>query len=174
MWDIIDGAYCVCNQLRCPTGDCALLDNDGTFTGVLCDDCGDGLESSHVGSDASADTAILGRCVDGNEDDVGLANVLSNICGKEEVAHATRDTCDGSAIRHFAAGADRAGVRAGIDREGCVTATIAGNADNVVQSGLVDRRVVRVPASDASLIAVHDGDADVRILESNHGCGRST
>ena len=41
-----------------------------------------------IGGEAGTDTRLLGRGVDGNENEVGLANALVDIGGEEEVAAA--------------------------------------------------------------------------------------
>ena len=87
----MEEAYSVGDELGCPAGNSALLDGNGTLTGVLGDNTGDGFESSHIGSAASTDTTVLGGGVHGNEDDVGLADVLGDIGREEEVWLANRN-----------------------------------------------------------------------------------
>jgi hypothetical protein len=57
---------------------------------VLGDNTGDSLESSHIGGAAGTDTTVLGRGVDGNEDNVGLTNVLGDIGREGEIGLAGR------------------------------------------------------------------------------------
>lgn len=160
--------YRVRNQLSSPARDSALLDDNGALASVLGHDTSDGLESTHISSAASTHTAVLGRGVDGNQDHVGLGDGAGDVGAEEQVALARGD--GGLAI--VAAGA--LAVRGGLVGKGGLAGAVTGDADNVVQAGLVDGRVARVPAADAGLVAVNDGDLDVRVLEGNDGCGRAT
>ncbi len=45
---------------------------------------------------------------------------------------------------------------------------VPADADNLVQAGLVDGRVLRVPAPNARFVLVDDGHPNVGILKSNH------
>lgn len=128
---------------------------------MLGDNTGDGLEGGHIGGAASTDTTVLGRGVDSDEDDIGSSNALGNGGGEEEVGGTGRD---GQLV---------AGV-VDVAQDGGLAGTITGDTNNVVQARLVDGRVVRVPATDAVLVAVDDGDLDVGVLEGNDGSGRST
>lgn len=160
--------YSLGNQLSGTAGNGALLDNNGTLTSVLGDNSGNSLKGSHVGGTASADTTLLCGCVDGNEDNVGLGNAARNIGGEEEVALARRHA-DLAVVR----GECFSGGRSVIGEEG-LAATIAGDADNVMQAGLVDGGVSRVPAADPGLVTIYDGDLDVRVLKGEDSSSWAT
>lgn len=157
--------YSVCHQLGGSAGNGALLDDDGALASVLGHKAGDGLEGSHVGGAASPNTAFLGGGVYSHKDDVGLGNVAGDVSAEEEVGLSSSNR--GLALEgQF--------VVAGLARNVGRTATIAGNADNVVQARLVDGRMARVPSADPGHVSVDDGDLDVRVLEGNNCSGRAT
>lgn len=160
--------YSLGDELSSAAGNSALLDNNGTLTGVLSNDSGNSLESSHVGGAASTNTALLGRGVDGDEDNVGLGDACGDVGGEEEVALAGADA-DLAIV-----GGVGVGVGCGLVGEEGLAGAVAGDADNVMQAGLVDGRVPRVPAADAVLVTVDDGDLDVGVLEGEDGGGRAT
>jgi hypothetical protein len=54
------------------------------------------------------------------------------------------------------------------------SATITGNSDDIVQTGLVDGRVAGVPASDTVGVSVDDGNLNLGVLESNDSGSRAT
>jgi hypothetical protein len=54
------------------------------------------------------------------------------------------------------------------------SATITGNSDNIMQTGLVDRGVTGVPTADTGDVSIDDSHLDVRVLESNNGGSRTT
>jgi hypothetical protein len=155
------------DELGRAAGNSALLDDDGTLAGVLGDDGSDGLESSHVGGAASTDAALLGGRVDRDEDNIGFGDAAGHISGEEEVALAGSDT------EVAKVGVDGVGVAGGLVGEEGLAAAITGDADNVMQAGLVDGRVSRVPATNSGLVAVDDGDLDVRVLEGEDCRGRT-
>lgn len=128
---------------------------------MLSNDTGNGLESSHVSSAAGTNTTVLGGGVDGDEDNVGLADVLGNVGGEEQVGLALSNS-------DLAILSSRAlVVGGGLVGDGGSTATVTGDTDDIVQTGLVDRRVLGVPATNASGVSVNDGDLNVGVLESD-------
>ena len=157
----ISETYSVSDELSSSAGNSALLDNDGTLTSVLSNDAGNGLESSHVSSAAGTDTTVLGGGVDGDEDNVGLADVLGNVGGEEQVGLALRNS-------DLAILSSRSLVVGGrLVGDGGSTATVTGDTDDIVQTRLVDRRVLGVPAANASGVSVNDGDLNVGVLEGD-------
>jgi hypothetical protein len=154
------GTYSISNELGSSARNSTLLNNDGTLTGKLSNDTGDSLESSHVGRAASTDTTVLCRGVDGDEDNVSLADGLADIGGEEQVA--------GSHPNLSLVGVTLARV------EDDAATAIAGYTDDVAEARLVDGRVLRVPAADSSDVAVDDGHLDVRVLECDDSSGRAT
>lgn len=135
---------------------------------MLGDDAGDGLEGTHIGGAAGTDTTVLGGGVDGDQDHVGGGDGAGDVGAEEQVAGARGH--GGLAIVVGGALA----VGGGLVGEGGLAGTVTGDADDVVQAGLVDGRVARVPAADTGLVAVDDGDLDVGVLEGNDGSGRAT
>lgn len=128
--------YGIGDELSSPARNGTLLDNNGALTSVLSNNTSDGLESSHVGGATSTDTTVLGRSVDSDENDIGLANAGSNISAEEKVARTRSDLGLG-----LIAGGGFA-ARGGLVGKGGLAGTITGNADNVVQTGLVDGRML--------------------------------
>lgn len=157
--------YSVCHELSSSAGNSALLDNDGTLTRILGHEASDGLESSHVCGAAGTNTALLGGSVDGHQDNIGLGNVAGDVGAEEEVALSSSNL--GLALLG-------GGSHGGLARDAGLTAAITGNADNVVQAGLVDGRMARVPSADTGHVSVDNGDLDMRVLESNDRGGRAT
>lgn len=154
--------YGISNELSGSAGNGRLLDNDGALTSILSDIGSDSLESSHISSTASTDTTVLGRGVDGNKDDIGLTDMLGNVGRKEQV---------GETLLKFklALLSTRSlTVRGRLVGNLCGTSTIAGNTDNVVQTGLVDGRVEGVPATDTGGVSVDNSNLNVRVLESDN------
>jgi hypothetical protein len=149
------------DQLSCSAGNGRLLHDDGTLAGILSNNSGNSLESSHVCRAASTDTTVLCWGVDGYQHNVRLGNALADISREEEVGR----TVLNDSIVVFGLG---------LAGEGGLAATITGDADNVPQAGLVDGGVFRVPATDTSLVAVDDGDSDVRVLEGKNSGSRTT
>lgn len=135
---------------------------------MLSNDTGNSLESSHVSSAASTNTTVLGGGVDGDEDNVGLADVLGNVGGEEQVGLALSN----GDLAIVSSRALVVGSR--LIGDGGSTATVTGDTDDIVQTGLVDGRVLGVPAADASDVSVNDGDLDVGVLESDDSGGGTT
>lgn len=127
--------YGISDELSGSARNGALLDNDGTLTGVLGNNSGDSLERGHVSGAAGTDTTVLGGGVDGDEDNVGLTNVLGDVGREEKVG-----------LAGLKSNLVRGTVLVG---DGRGTSAITSNADNVVQTGLVDGRVLRVPSADS-------------------------
>lgn len=50
----------------------------------------------------------------------------------------------------------------------------AGSLDDIVETGLVDGEVVRVPGVDTGLVKVDNGDLDVGALERDNSAGGAT
>lgn len=158
--------YRVCDQLRGSARNRALLDDDGALARILGHEARDSLKGSHVCSAAGTNTTLLGGGIDGHQDDVGLGNVAGDVGAEEEVALSGSDL--GLAL--FRGGR----LVAGLARDARLAAAITGNSDNVVQTGLVDGRMARVPSADTGHISVHNCDLDVRVLEGNDCGGRAT
>ena len=157
---VVLSTYSVSDELGSSARNSTLLDNDGTLTSVLGNDTSNSLESSHVSSAAGTNTTVLGGGVDGDEDNVGLADVLGNVGGEEQV---------GLALSNLGLA-----ISAGLAGDGGSTATITGDTDDIVQAGLVDRRVLGVPAANASGVSVNDSDLDVGVLEGDDSGGGTT
>jgi hypothetical protein len=145
-----------------------LLNNDGTLTSVLSNDASNGLESGHISGTAGTDTTVLGGGVDGNENDIGLADVLGNVGREEQVGLALVN----SDLTLLSGGTLAVGGRTVGDLER--SATITGNSDNIMQTGLVDRGVTGVPTADTGDVSIDDSHLDLRVLESNNGRSRTT
>jgi hypothetical protein len=160
--------YSISNELSSSARNSRLLNNDGTLTGVLSNDTSDGLESGHVSGAAGTNTTVLGGGVDGNKNDISLADVLGDVGGEEQVRLALID----GDLALLSGGALAVGGR--LARDLARSATITGDSDDVVQTRLVNRRVTGVPASDTVNVSVDDGDLNVGVLESNDSGGRAT
>lgn len=158
----------ISNKLSSSARNSRLLDNDSTLTGVLSNDTSNSLESGHVSGAAGTNTTVLGGGVDGNKDNIGLADVLSNIGREEQVGLALID--GDLALLSGGALAVGGGLAGNLAR----SATITGDSDDVVQTRLVDRRVAGVPTSDTVNVSVDDGDLNLGVLESNDSGSRAT
>ena len=79
-------AYGIGNELGRPARDGGLLDDNGTLTGVLSHNASDSLKGGHISSATGTDTTVLGRGVDSNQDNVGLADALGHVGREEQVA----------------------------------------------------------------------------------------
>jgi hypothetical protein len=145
-----------------------LLDNDGTLAGVLSNDAGDSLESGHISGAAGTNTTVLGGSVNGNQDNIGLANVLGNVGGEEQVGLALSNGDLAVLSRGTLTISGR--LIGDLGR----SATITGNSDDIVQTGLVDRGVAGVPTANAGGVSVDDSNLNVRVLESDDSSGRAT
>lgn len=160
--------YSIGNELSRPARHGALLDNNGTLSGILGNNCSDGLESSHVSCASGADTTLLCRSIDSDQDNISFANALGDIRGEEEIGGTTGYSSLAIFGRgHLALGGALVGK--------CkVARAIAGNADNVVQARLVNGRVARVPAANANFVSIDNRHLDVRVLEGDDSSGRTT
>lgn len=156
----IEITYSVGDELGSSARNGALLDDDGALASVLGDDASDSLKGSHVSGAASTDTTVLCGGVDGDEDNVSLADAASDVGAEEQVGRTL--------------GQGRLLASAGVEADGSGSAAITGNTDDVVQTRLVDGRVLGVPAADSGLVSVDNGDLDVRVLVGNHGRGGTT
>lgn len=151
----------ISNKLSSSARNSGLLNNDSTLTGVLSNDTSDSLESGHVSGAAGTNTTVLGGGVDGNKDDIGLADVLGNVGREEQVGLALID----SNLALLSGGA--LAIGGGLAGDLARSATITGDSDDVVQTRLVDRRVAGVPTSDTVNVSVDDSDLNLGVLESN-------
>lgn len=165
VWIYASATYRVCYQLCCSARNSALLDNDGTLARILGHKASDGLEGCHVRSAAGTNTTLFGGGIYSHQDDVGFGNVAGDVGAEEEVALSSSDL--GLALL-------RASSLAGLAGDVGVTAAITGNTDDVVQAGLVDGRMARVPSTDTGHVSVHNRDLDMRVLEGNDRGGRAT
>lgn len=87
--------------------------------------------------------------------------MLGNVGGEEQVGLALRNS-------DLAILSSRSLVVGGrLVGDGGSTATVTGDTDDIVQTRLVDRRVLGVPAANASGVSVNDGDLDVGVLEGD-------
>jgi len=145
-----------------------LLNNDCTLTSVLSNNASNGLESGHISSAAGTNTTVLRGSVDGNKNDISLADVLGDVGREEQVRLAL---IDGN-LALLGGGTLAVGGR--LVRDLGRSATITGDSDDIVQTRLVDRRVAGVPTSDTVGVSVDDGDLDVGVLESNDSGSRAT
>ncbi len=158
------GAYRVLHKLCCPARDRGFLNNNDSWPCVLSNGGSHCLECRHVGSAPSPVSPFLRRGVDRDHHEIGLANTCCGIGCKHQVRapgrSAKRRCCRLPAGRRlaFAEGRPRA---------------VSSDAQDCVQSGLVDRGVLGVPSSDAFFVAVNHSDADMGSFERNHR-GRGT
>lgn len=126
----------------------------------MSDDGSNSLKGSHVSGATGTNTTLLGRSVYSDEDNVGFSNALGDIGGEEQVG--------------FAGSNLGVGARGGVAGNRSVAGTITGNSYNVLQTGLVDGRVLGVPATDSGLVTVDNSNLDVRVLEGNYSRSRTT
>jgi hypothetical protein len=160
--------YGISDELSSSARNGRLLNNDCTLTSVLSNNASNGLESGHISSAAGTNTTVLRGSVDGNKNDISLADVLGDVGREEQVRLAL---IDGN-LALLGGGTLAVGGR--LVRDLGRSATITGDSDDIVQTRLVDRRVAGVPTSDTVGVSVDDGDLDVGVLESNDSGSRAT
>ncbi|TKW51028.1 hypothetical protein CTA1_9768 [Colletotrichum tanaceti] len=146
----IGKTYNLANHAGGARRDGALLDNDGAILGELGHRLGGALEGTQVGRVAGAETVRLGRGVDADEDDVGLADAALDVRGKGEV----RPT--GGEL-HGLAGRREEGRR--------LVGAVAGDTHNLGQAGFVNGQMGRVPRRDALGVEVDDVDGEVGVVQ---------
>lgn len=160
--------YSISDELSSSARNGRLLNNDSTLTSVLSDNASNSLESGHISGAAGTNTTVLCGSVDGNKNDISLADVLGDVGREEQIRLAL---IDGNLAL---LGGGTLAVGGGLIRDLGRSATITGNSDDIVQTRLVDRRVAGVPTSDTVGVSVDNGDLDVGVLESNDSSGRAT
>ena len=156
------------DELSSSAGNSALLDNNGALTSILSNNTSDSLKSGHISGAASTNSTVLGRGIDGDKDDIGLANAGSNISAEEEVSH----TLGNLGLALITGGGFASGSR--LVGEGGFSGAVTSDTDDVVQTGLVDGRMLRVPSSNSGLVSVNDCNLDVGVLECNDGSRGTT
>ena len=173
-------AYRVLHELCCPTGNGRLLNNDGTWPGMLSHDARHGLKGGHVCSRPGSISAAFGWRVDGDENNIGLTHTPCHIRRENQVRLSSGNTNQALAVPFTLAGAfGRSGGRLGSGiwiialswsaLKDTLPRTVPGNAQNVVQAWLVDGGMLGVPPADAVLVSVDDGDLNMGVVKGDHG-----
>jgi hypothetical protein len=126
--------------------------------GYNCSHC---LKGSHICSRPSSRATALCRSVDRNQHDISLADTPCYLCCEEQIGLPGRHSRGLLVLVGFG----------GRILDSALSSSIAGDAQDVVQTGLVDRGVLRVPSSDSLLVSVDDVDLDVGVLEGDNRSG---
>lgn len=159
-------AYRIFYQLCGPTRNRGLLDNDGTWSGVLSDDGCHSFEGGHVGGAPGPRAAALGGGIDGNQDDIGLTDTPRYLCCEEQIRFSGRYG-EGLWLIAVVIGCGRGILNSALSR------AVSRNPQDIIQAWLINRGVQGVPSSDTSLISVDNADLDVWVLEGNNSGSRS-
>lgn len=131
----------------------------------------DGLESSHVGSTPLTSTSRLGWRVDSHQHNIRLCDTLAYLGAEKEIGLASwQDSVLWLVVRVWKDFRICGPRRTWLSIERCLFCTITRDADDIFQAWFIDGRVTAVPASNASLIEVDHGDAEMRVVEGNHRC----
>jgi hypothetical protein len=147
-------AHCITNNLSSPARNGALLNDDSTRLRSNGNIPSCTLKSHHISSSSSSNTSHLGRRIDTQENNIGLRYALGDIGREEEVLLTSRKFNSGCSI----------------DGNFCGVRAVTGDSYDLVETRLMDRRVLRVPFADSSGVFVYDRDSDIGILECNDSC----
>lgn len=150
--------YSIPNDLSSSARNGTLLNNDSTRLSsnsyILCRT----LQRNHVRRSSCTDSSDLCWCIDTQEHDIGLGDKLCNFSREEKVGWPSRKFCSESSV----------------DVDFCGVGSVSSNAYDLVETGFVDGRVLRVPFSDAVDVFVNHCYSDVGVLEGDDcGCWSS-
>ena len=105
------------------------------------------FKGRHIGCTARTSSPRFRRCVNRNDDNVGVTDAARNIRREEQVGLLNR-------LLILLGGGQ----------------SVSRHANHLSQTGLVDGGMSRVPSSDSVLVSVHHCDFDMWIFEGND-CG---